>query len=395
MSDQSPSLASLAREQETYATAMRRTLHRIPELAFAEHKTAAVIAGALREMGYAPVTGLAGTGITARLDFGGQGPTLMLRADMDALPVAEETGFAFASEHEGRMHACGHDGHMAMLLGTAKALKTLRDSPAAAELSGSVLFVFQPAEESMGGARPMVDEGLLEDVDQCLAMHIWPDLPEGCVGLKDGPLMAAMDRFEVHITATGGHGAQPHLCTDALDAAARLARALNQVCRRVDPLKPAVLTLGCIQAGDTYNVIPSKALLKGSARCFDEDVRKTWEERINAEAEAVCLATGTSCELRFLRGHGAVVNDPAVTEAARRAAERAVGAQRVVPAVMTLTGEDFSVYQERVPGCMMFLGSGAEGGMPLHNPGFCFNEAILADGVRVFCEYVAEYLAKE
>ena len=393
MSKQSSPLERLAREQGEYAAAMRRALHRIPELAFAEHKTAGVIASALREMGYAPVTGLAGTGVTARLDFGGQGPTLMLRADMDALPVTEETGLPFASEHEGRMHACGHDGHMAMLLGAAKALKALQGSTAATGLSGSVLFVFQPAEEAMGGAGPMVDEGLLDGVDQCLAIHIWPDLPEGCVGVKEGPLMAAMDRFEIHITASGGHGAQPHLCTDALDTAARLACALNQLRRRVDPLQPAVLTVGCIQAGDTYNVIPAKALLKGSARCFDEDVRNSWEDRIKAEAEAVCRATGASYELRFIRGHGAVFNDPAVTGAVHRAAERAVGMQRVVPAVMTLGGEDFSVYQERIPGCMIFLGSGTEGGKPLHNPGFCFNETILADGVRVFCEYVSEYLS--
>ena len=393
MNDRSTLLETLVREQGDFIVASRRALHAIPELAFAEHKTAAHIAGALRAMGYAPVTGLAGTGVTARLDFGGQGPTLLLRADMDALPVGEETGLPFASTHEGRMHACGHDGHMAMLLGTAKTLKALHASPAAAGLAGSVLFVFQPAEEAVGGARPLVDAGVLDGVDQCLAIHIWPDLPEGCIGLKDGPLMASMDRFEVHISAAGGHGAQPHLCANALDAAAKLACALNRIVSRVDPLKAAVLSVGCIRAGDTYNVIPATALLKGSARCFDEDVRNSWQDRIHTEAKAVCLAAGADYELRFLRGHGPVINDPAVTEGVRRAALRFAGPSRVLPAPMTLAGEDFSDYLEQVPGCMIFLGAGADGSRPLHNPAFCFNEAILSDGVRLFCEYAADYLA--
>lgn len=397
MNNRSALLETLVREGDGYVIEARRALHAIPELAFAEHGTAAYIAGALRAMGYAPVTGMAGTGVTARLSFDGPdkepGPTLMLRADMDALPVTEQTGLAFASTHRGYMHACGHDGHMAMLLGAAKALKALHGSPAAAGLSGSVLFVFQPAEESVGGAQPLVDEGLLDGVDQCLAIHIWPDLAEGGIGLKEGPLMAAMDRFEVRFTATGGHGGQPHLCTDALDAAARLACALNQIRRRVDPLKPAVLTVGCIRAGETYNVIPAEALLKGSVRCFDESVRNTWVDRIHAEAKGVCLATGAEYELRFLRGHGAVINDPVVTEGVRRAALRFAAPARVMPAAMTMGGEDFSVYQQYVPGCLIFLGSGTEGSKPLHNPGFCFNEAILGDGVRLFCEYASEYLA--
>lgn len=384
---------SLTEEARDFIISSRRALHAIPETAFTEHKTSAYIAETLHTLGYSPVTGIAGTGITATLRFAGPGPCLMIRADMDALLVKEETGLPFASCHEGRMHACGHDGHMAMVLGAARVLSKLASGEEGKRLGGSVMFLFQPAEEAMGGAQPMIDSGVLEGVDRCLATHIWPALAEGCVGLREGPLMAAMDRFEIHLKGTGGHGAQPHLGTDALDAAAQLGCALQHiVSRRVNPLLPAVLSITCLRAGETYNVIPETALLMGSARAFHPEVRDAWAGHIEAVAEGITRGTGVSHELRFLRGHGPVLNDAEMTARMQLAAVRAVGSTNVVVPDMTMAGEDFSVYQEHLPGCLFFLGAGREDSLPLHNPGFHFNEEILVAGTRVFCEAAMEYL---
>ncbi|MDL2267879.1 amidohydrolase [Desulfovibrio sp. OttesenSCG-928-G15] len=373
----------------------RRLLHAMPELAFREVQSAEFVAGALRSCGLHPETGIAGTGLTARLRFARPGPTVLLRADMDALPVCESTGLEYASRNQGRMHACGHDGHMAIMLGVAGALADLAASEAGQALGGSVLFVFQPAEEGQGGAEPMVRSGLMDGVDYCLAGHIWPDLDEGLVGVRTGPIMASVLSFEVVITGKGGHGSQPHLCSDALDAAAQLTCALQHiVSRRIDPMLPAVLTVASLNAGDTHNVIPQTARLSGCARAFQPETMEAFTRHIGQIAQGICASVGVTCEVTCTQDDGPVVNDAFVAEAVARAAGRVAGADRVVEPAMSLAGEDFSRYLHYAPGCMVFLGAGFAGAKPLHSPEFLFHdELVLPQGVKVFCASALELLA--
>ncbi|MFV0349874.1 MAG: M20 family metallopeptidase, partial [Halodesulfovibrio sp.] len=240
-------IRTLVREHTPYLIETRRALHRIPELAFEEVKTAAFVAQALEDMGLVVHTGVAKTGVVGLLETGRPGPVVMLRADMDALPMAECTGLEFCSTHAGCMHACGHDTHMAILLATAKVLCAMRD-----ELCGTVKFVFQPAEEFPGGARPMINEGVLYSpkVDHCFGLHVWPGTPSGAVAVKSGPLMAAMDRFEVTIIGKGGHAAKPHECVDALEIGTQAVGALQRIIsRQIDPVQPALLTVAVFNAG--------------------------------------------------------------------------------------------------------------------------------------------------
>ena len=367
-----------------YMTEARRHLHGIPELAFQEARTADYVAAQLAEMGYAPVRGQVGTSVTAVLDTGRPGPYIMLRADMDGLPVAEETGLPFASAHPGRMHACGHDGHMAMLLGTAKTLLAIKE-----HLRGKIMLLFQPAEEDRGGAEPIVASGMLEGVDFCLGAHIWPELPHGVVGVKAGPLMASVGRFEIKVQGRGGHSSQPHLCVDALDVAGQIVVALRRIpAQQVDPLAPAVLTIGCLQSGATYNVIPDTALILGCVRTYDMGLYQRWGELIGSAAQGVAAAYGASCSVSFVPGHPAVVNPPELAAVLREAAVGAVGEGRVAEPAPSLAGEDFSCYQEAMPGCFFFIGSGQDGHAPLHNPHFDFKEDLLAVGPAVFCRAV-------
>lgn len=373
----------------------RRLLHSVPELAFQEVQSARLVAEALRSIGLSPTTGIAGTGVSARLDFARPGRTVLLRADMDALPVCENTGLDYASRHEGVMHACGHDGHVAMVLGAAGALAALAASEAGRELGGSVLFVFQPAEEGQGGAAPVVESGLMSGVDYCLAGHIWPDLEEGLIGVRPGPLMASVLFFEIVITGRGGHGSQPHLCSDALDAAAQLACALQHiVSRRVNPMLPAVLTVASLNAGDTHNVIPQTARLSGCARAFQPEVMQSFTHHIDQIAHGICASVGVACEVQYKMDDGPVVNDAFVANAVAKAAGQVVGPDKVVEPAMSLAGEDFSRYLQHAPGCMIFIGAGFPGASPLHSPEFTFNdERILPEGAKVFSAAVLELLA--
>src|SRR5215204_4326138 len=250
--------------------ALRRDIHREPELGFDTERTAEKVLAALDGLPLDIETGVAENGIVAMLEGEGDGRTVALRADMDALPIQEETGLPFASEIEGRMHACGHDGHTGMLVGAAHALSGMRD-----RLGGSVKFIFQPAEEGGGGGRVMVDEGVADDVNSIFALHLWPGLPFGKVATKAGPIMAAADAFEMEIRGSGGHGAMPHLAADAVVIAAQVVTALQTVVsREVDPVEPAVLTVGEIGAGTAFNIIPQKARLGGTVRTLNSDLRE-------------------------------------------------------------------------------------------------------------------------
>lgn len=385
-----PDIRKMVQDQRDFIINNRRMLHLIPETAFQEKKTGASIGECLEREGLKVQKGIAGTGVVGLMETGVPGPTLMVRADMDALPITEETGLPFASTHQGVMHACGHDGHMAMVLGAARILNTLKD-----RLKGNIKFVFQPAEEAPGGARGMIDMGVMADppVDYALGCHLWPALAEGTLGIRPGTLMAAMDRFALKIFGKGGHGAMPHLCVDALDVGAQVMNALQRiVSRHMNPLHPAVVTVGSFHGGTAFNIIAGEAILEGTTRTFDEDIWESLEGRLERVIEGICRAMGAGYELTYTRGCPPLVNDPVVCRVVRRSAEAVVGPERVVEPEPTMGGEDMAYFLQRAKGCFFFLGTGREGRPALHTPTFDFNEDVLPLGVETFCRAAMEIL---
>jgi amidohydrolase len=371
---------------------LRRDLHRIPETAYTEKKTSAYVAEHLEALGMPLKTGIAKFGILSTLDSGRSGPCLLIRADMDALPVTEETGLPFASQHPGSMHACGHDAHMAMLLGAVAILKELQE-----DLRGTIKFVFQPAEEGPGGAKPMIEAGVMENptVDYALGCHVWPDVPEGSIGVKSGPLMAAMDRFDLKIIGSGGHGAMPHQCVDALEIGCQVVGALQRITsRQMNPLTPTVVTVGSFHAGSTFNVIAPEAEMCGTTRTFEREIWRSWPRRLEKIIGGVCHAMGADYKLAFSPGYPPTINDAGMAEVVRRCAAAVVGSDRVVEPQPTMGGEDMAFFLERAKGCFFCLGVGREGGASIHNPRFDFNEDILLSGVETFCRVALELLAR-
>jgi hippurate hydrolase len=364
--------------------ALRRDIHREPELGFDTQRTAEKVLAALDGLPLDIETGVAENGIVASL--GGDGPTVALRADMDALPIQEETGLPFASEIEGRMHACGHDGHTSMLVGAAHALSGMRD-----RLGGTVKFVFQPAEEGGGGGKVMVDEGVVEDVSSIFALHLWPGLPFGKVATKAGPIMAAADAFEMEITGTGGHGAMPHLAADAVVIAAQVVTALQTiVSREVDPVEPAVLTVGEIGAGTAFNIIPEKARLGGTVRTLNPELRERMPGRMEAVARGVAKGMRGDANLVYDFSYPVTVNDEGAAGYALGVAENLFGAGSVQELPNpSMTAEDFSFYLEEVPGAFIWLGVG-EDISGLHTPQFAFDEEVLPRGSALLAALALE-----
>jgi amidohydrolase len=385
---------ALAEAQREFVLAARRHLHQHPELSFQEHETAAYVAAHLREMGYTPKTGIgrAGTGLIAVLEGGRPGPTLALRADMDALPVQELTDLPFRSARDGVMHACGHDAHTAVLLGAARALMAMRE-----EVPGRVVFLFQHAEESPpGGALELIAAGALDGVEAVFGLHQGTDLNAGQMGFTAGPRQASVDTFTLTVQGRGGHGAFPHRTVDAVQVAALLVTALHEiVSRRVPPLQPAVLSIGSIRGGTAPNVIAPEVTLTGTVRALDAGVRDLMPTEIERVAHGVASAWGAEVALDYRRGYPVLVNDPAMTEVARRAAEIALGPENVVmglPPVMA--GEDFAYYLERVPGCFATLGAGTPGASargPSHSGTFVLDEGALPCGVAYFIALVTTF----
>jgi amidohydrolase len=370
----------------------RRDLHQIPEPAYTEAKTSAYTADHLARLGLEVKTGIARYGVVGTQTFTEHGNVLMLRSELDALPISEETGLPFASTHTGAMHACGHDGHMAMVLGAATVLS--RWEP---DLAGHIKFVFQPAEEGPGGAKPMIDDGVMDNpaVDYTLGCHLWPGVPEGQIGVKAGPLMAAMDRFDLTIHGKGGHGAMPHLCVDALDVGTQIVNALQRiVSRHMNPLSPTVITVGEFKAGTTFNIIPEAARLSGTTRTFDPDIWRSWAERIDKIVGGICQAMGATYELDYQPGYPVTANDPWMADEIREVAGDVVGPDNVITPEPTMGGEDISFFLDRSKGCFVFLGVGREGCAPLHNPRFDFNEDILLAGVEMYCRAAVRLLGK-
>jgi len=380
----------LVREHKDLITKLRRDLHLIPEPAYTEKKTSAYVADYLGRQGLEVQTGIAQTGVVGLMKLTRPGKTLMIRSDMDALPVTETTGLPFASTHEGAMHACGHDGHMSMVLGAATILNKVKD-----KLNGSIKFLFQPAEEGPGGAKPMIEAGVMENphVDFSVGCHVWPAIPEGSIGVKAGYLMAAMDRFDIRIIGKGGHGAMPHLCVDALEVGTQVVNALQRIAsRQMNPLSPTVVTVGSFQAGTTFNVIPGEAEMCGTTRTFDRDIWNSWPERVEKIVRGVCGSMGAEYELKYTQGYPPLLNDESMAEVVRKCARDIVGEERVIEPEQTMGGEDMAFYLEKSKGCFFFLGVGREGCAPLHNPQFDLNEDVLLTGVETYCRVAFELL---
>ncbi len=368
---------------------LRRDLHAHPELAWAESRTADRVASFLSGVdGLELRRGLGGTGLLATLR-GGAGRTILLRVDMDALPIQEQTDVPYASRSAGVMHACGHDGHVAMGAGAARALAT---RPPA----GEVRVLFQPAEEGAGGAQAMVAAGALDGVDLVLGVHLWNELPVGTLGVKAGPLMAAVDRLRIVVHGQGGHGGKPHLAADPVVAAAQVVTALQTVVsREASPLLPAVVTVGSIHGGQAFNVIPDQVALTGTIRTFDPALRASMPERIARMASGVASGLRCRAEVEVRPGNPPVVNDAEVAALADRAAARVVGEAGIVSPEPTMSGEDMAVYFARVPGCFVFVGSAnAERGLdqPHHGARFDFDEQALAIGCEFLVQAAAEAL---
>lgn len=384
---------ALAEAQRAFVVAARRQIHQRPELSFQEHETAAFVAERLREVGYEPRTGIgrAGTGLTAVLAGGRPGPTLALRADMDALPVQEENDLPFRSERTGVMHACGHDAHTAILLGAARALMDARE-----EVPGRVVFLFQHGEErTTGGALELIEAGALEGVDAVFGLHQGTELDVGQMAFAVGPRSAAVDDFTLTVVGKGGHGAFPHRTVDAVQVAAQLVGALHQVVgRRVPPLESAVLTVGTIQGGTKENIVAHEVTMTATVRTLDPAVRDLMQREVEAVARGVTAAWGADFRLDYRRGYPVLVNEAAMTEAARRAAELVLEPGAVVATRPVMAAEDFAYYLERVPGSFGSIGVGTPGTTDRggsHSGAFLLDEGALPIGVAYYLSLVTNF----
>ena len=371
--------------------ALRHDLHRHPELGLQEFRTAALLAEKLASWGYRVTPGIATTGLVAQLVRGTGARRLGLRADMDALPLQENNHFAHRSVVDGVMHACGHDGHTAMLMAAAHHIAEEVD------FSGTLNLIFQPAEEHPGGARLMIDQGLFErfPCDAIFAMHNMPGVPAGHMVFIDGPAMASSDDVTITLTGLGGHGAMPHRAHDPIVAAASIVMALQTiVSRNVDPQQTAVITVGALTAGQANNVIPHSARLELSVRALDPEVRDLLQARITELVSAQAQSLGVSARIDYRRDYPVLVNTPAETEFARQVATDLLGGDQVVRQGRPLTGsEDFAFMLEQCPGSYLMIGNGAgEGSCMVHNPGYDFNDAILPVGAAFWSQLTHRYL---
>ena len=377
-------------EMHAEITGWRRHLHTIPELMFDLPKTSAFVEERLREMGITDITtGVAETGIVAVIEGKSDtsGRVIGLRADMDALPIEEATGLDYASTHPGKMHACGHDGHTAMLLGAAKYLSETRN------FDGKVVLIFQPAEEGGAGGKVMCDEGLMEKwgIQEVYGMHNMPNNPEGTFHIRSGPLLASTDEFEVTITGKGGHAAAPHEAIDANLGAAHCLIALQSIAsRNVDPLKQVVVSVCTFRSdNESFNVLPHTVLLRGTVRTLDNSVRDLAEERVTKLIASTAEAYGCTADIDYQRGYPVTVNHEDQTEIAAGIAEKVTGkVERETSPIMA--GEDFSFMLEKRPGAYIFLGNG--GGAHVHHPAYNFNDEIIPVGCSWFAELVEERL---
>ncbi len=363
----------------------RRHFHAHPELSLEEFETAAFIERELRSSGFERIrTGIGKTGILATLEGGLAGPVTLLRADMDALPVVELAQAEYRSTREGVMHACGHDGHMAILLSAARFLNARR-----AQVAGTIVFCFQPGEEGPAGNRLMIADGALENphVDRTFALHLYSGLEVGRVGIRDGPFFASSDRFRIGLIGKGGHGAMPQTAVDPIVGAAQLVTLLQTISsREVAPKDPVVLTVGSLHAGTTFNVIPDRAELAGTVRAYDDGVRRAFPQRIERMVEGLCAATRLDYEFEYDWGYPPTVNDPAANDVVRKVARAVVGPANVVdPHEIVMWSEDMAYMQEQRPGAYFVVGvRGPEKGVePQHSARYDIDEGALEVGFRM------------
>jgi len=373
-------------------TEWRRDIHQHPELKFEENRTADLVAAKLEEFGIEIHRGLAKTGVVGTIS-NGDGPSIGLRADMDALPLEEKNTFKHASSNPGKMHACGHDGHTAMLLGAAKHLSSSKN------FKGTVNFIFQPAEEGGGGGELMIKEGLFEmfPVDSVYGLHNWPGMPAGIFGVGSGPIMASVDTFDLTINGRGGHAAMPDQCIDPILIASQVVSALQSIpSRNTHPVDSVVISVTQIHAGDAYNVIPDSVQMHGTVRTFQPETQKEIPSSMLRVAEGVCAAYGGTCELNYMSGYPATINSVAETEISAKAVVDLLGEENIIRnPTPSMGAEDFSYMLEARPGCYVWLGIGpgkGEGGCMLHSSRYDFNDDVLPIGASYWVKLVENEL---
>lgn len=373
----------------------RRDLHRIPELSYQETQTQAYIMKVLRELGLKPEP-FADTGVFAYIE-GGAGAldeqrTIALISDMDGLAVTEETGLPFASEHHGMMHACGHDGHMSIMLGAAKILLERKD-----KINGRVKIMFYPGEESAVGSEKAIARGALEGVDGVFGCHLWSDIPSGKITVQSGPIMAASDAFFIEVKGKGCHGAMPHLGIDPIYAASRIVVALKAAPgTMIDPLQSAVVTVCEFSAGTEWNRIPETASLAGTTRCFDNDLRKNIQDMVEEVAKKTAEETGASAEVRWEHGSAVVINDKSSSRTAEKALEKVCGPDVSFHYDGTMSGDDFAEYLNRKPGVFAMIGvsdPSKHTDAPQHSPRFDIDEDMLVKGSELAAQYAVDWLS--
>jgi amidohydrolase len=389
INDIGAAIGDAVRAEEPALIAVRRDLHAHPELAFQEQRTAGVVARELTRLGIACRTGIGRTGVVGTIEGGRPGPTLIIRGDMDALPIEERTGLAFASENPGLMHACGHDVHTSTLLGVAAALKTL-----APDMAGRVRLLFQPAEEILGGAKAMIADGVLDGVDMALGFHNHPDIPVGQFGAVRGATYAACDRFRIVLRGVSGHAAYPQVAVDPIVAAAYLITSLQTiVSREVGALEPCVVTIGAIHAGTVHNIIPDSCELLGTVRSLSDTVRKRAEAAVKRFAAGMEASFRTPCDLDWITGVPPTLNADHVLEAGVAAVHRQFG-DVFVPSEPTMGAEDFAEFASRVPSFVLRIGSGAAGRQDyLHNSNYQPDEACIGLGAQALARAAMDLLA--
>ncbi|MFA5916394.1 MAG: M20 aminoacylase family protein [Burkholderiales bacterium] len=369
----------------------RHDIHAHPETAFEERRTSALVAQKLESFGLSVHQGLGRTGVVGTLSAGSSARAIGLRADMDALDIQEKNAFGHRSQHEGKMHACGHDGHTAMLLGAAKYLAETRN------FDGTVHFIFQPAEENEGGGREMVEQGLFEKFpcESVYGMHNWPGMPVGQFGLRAGPMMASFDIFEIELSGRGSHAALPHTGIDPIVAASALVQALQTIAsRNVDPIESAVVSVTQIHAGDTWNVIPDAAVVRGTTRAFKPDVQDLIERRLRDISASIAAAYGARIKVRYERRYPPLINAAPEAEVCASVMRAMVGPENVVQVPPVMGSEDFAFMLQAKAGCYVFVGNGpGEGGCMLHNPHYDFNDQILPLGAGYWSNLVEHILS--